>query len=95
MKLAAHCRQLSSSKELRIAILPCLVIPDLLDDLATLPTSTTDYGNTLRDAASVCSTFMFTPVESLVTVSCRLHDMVVDSTHNVTLFANRNTSHFP
>eukprot|EP00873_Tetraselmis_striata_P014390 jgi/Tetstr1/434654/TSEL_023745.t1 len=35
------------------------VITDLFDDMAALPTSTTDYGNILREDANVCSTFMF------------------------------------
>eukprot|EP00873_Tetraselmis_striata_P007450 jgi/Tetstr1/427714/TSEL_017838.t1 len=72
-------RQLKTSEELRRAPLPCDVITDILDNLATLPMTTPGYGTILREGAAVCSTFMFySRGES--SDSCRLRDMAVD--HN-------------
>eukprot|EP00873_Tetraselmis_striata_P041660 jgi/Tetstr1/461924/TSEL_007002.t1 len=83
MKRALRIRQLKTSEELRRARLPCDAIIDILDDLATLPTTITDYDNILRDGAAVCSKFMlYSRGES--NASCRLRDMVVDA-HNNTL----------
>eukprot|EP00873_Tetraselmis_striata_P014330 jgi/Tetstr1/434594/TSEL_023685.t1 len=85
MEHALQIRQLNTIAELRRAPLPCDVITAILD-LAALPTSTTYYGNILRDGTAVCLAFMFySHGES--SVSCRLHDMAIDD-HNITPFVN-------
>eukprot|EP00873_Tetraselmis_striata_P033338 jgi/Tetstr1/453602/TSEL_040559.t1 len=86
MKRALQISQLKTIEELRRPPLPCYVITNILNDLATLPTTTTDYGNILRDCAAVCLTFMFYSLGES-NVSCRLRDMDVDA-HNITLFVN-------
>eukprot|EP00873_Tetraselmis_striata_P015768 jgi/Tetstr1/436032/TSEL_024911.t1 len=89
MKRALQLRQLTTNKAFRRATLPCNIIIDL-DDLAALPTSTTDYGNILPPGAAMCSKFMvYSRGES--GVSWRLHDMAGDA-HNVTLFVNRENA---
>eukprot|EP00873_Tetraselmis_striata_P039105 jgi/Tetstr1/459369/TSEL_004749.t1 len=88
MKRALQLRHLTIGKELSPrAPLPCNVITNLLDDLAALLTSITDYGDILRDGVAVCSTFM---VSSCGESSgyCRIHEMAVDA-HIVTPFVNR------
>eukprot|EP00873_Tetraselmis_striata_P033322 jgi/Tetstr1/453586/TSEL_003981.t1 len=46
--------ELKTNEELRHAPMPCDVITDTLDDLATLLTTIIDDGNILRDGAAVC-----------------------------------------
>eukprot|EP00873_Tetraselmis_striata_P034587 jgi/Tetstr1/454851/TSEL_004039.t1 len=87
MKRTIQIRQLKTSEELRRAHPPCDGITDNLDDLATLPTTTNNYGMVLCDGAAVCSTFMFSS-HGGSNVSCRLRDMAVDA-HNITLCVNR------
>eukprot|EP00873_Tetraselmis_striata_P021243 jgi/Tetstr1/441507/TSEL_029738.t1 len=85
MEHALQIRQLNTIEELRRAPLPCDVITAILD-LAALPTSTTYYGNILRDGTAVCLAFMFYS-HGECSVSCRLHDMAIDD-HNITPFVN-------
>eukprot|EP00873_Tetraselmis_striata_P001592 jgi/Tetstr1/421856/TSEL_012756.t1 len=87
MKWALQIRQLKTSEELWRAPLPCDVITDILDDLATLLMTTPGYGTILRTGAAVYSTFMFYS-RGEPSISCRLRNMAVD-THNITLFVNR------
>eukprot|EP00873_Tetraselmis_striata_P046368 jgi/Tetstr1/466632/TSEL_011120.t1 len=87
MKRTLQIRKLKPSEDLRRAPSPCDVITDILDDLAALPTTNTDYGNILCGGAAIRSTFMFySRCES--SVSCRLRDMDVDA-HSITFFVNR------
>eukprot|EP00873_Tetraselmis_striata_P016104 jgi/Tetstr1/436368/TSEL_025201.t1 len=88
MKRALQNRHLKTNEELGRDPRACDVITDILDDLATLLTTTTDYGNILRDSAMVCSTFIFYSSRGESCVSRRLQDMAVDA-HNITLFVNR------
>eukprot|EP00873_Tetraselmis_striata_P017462 jgi/Tetstr1/437726/TSEL_026380.t1 len=52
MKCALQIHQLKTIEELRRAPLPCDVISDILDDLATLPMTTPGYGTILREGAA-------------------------------------------
>eukprot|EP00873_Tetraselmis_striata_P017424 jgi/Tetstr1/437688/TSEL_026344.t1 len=86
-KRALQIRHLKTSEGLRRAPLPCDVITDILDDLATLPMTTPGYGSILREGVAVCPTFMFYSRGDSI-ISCRLRNIAVE-THNITLFVNR------
>eukprot|EP00873_Tetraselmis_striata_P044792 jgi/Tetstr1/465056/TSEL_009784.t1 len=90
MKRALKLRQLKTSEELRRGPLPCAVITDILDDLAsTLSVTTPGYGTILiREGAAVCSTLMFYSRGGFG-VSCRLRDPLAVDTNNITLFVDR------
>eukprot|EP00873_Tetraselmis_striata_P027511 jgi/Tetstr1/447775/TSEL_035105.t1 len=62
MKRALQIRHLKTIEELRRAPLPCDVNTDILDNIAALPTTTTDYKNIFRDGTAIC----FLPAPSAV-----------------------------